>query len=284
MPKGWRWDETLYRGSAPFYARCRPPYAPDLADKLAEIVPLDGSGRLLDVGCGPGIVALTLAGYVAEAVGLDPDAAMLAEADRRANTAGIANVRWVRARAEDPPADLGSFRLATFAQSFHWMHRPRVAATVLTMLEPGGALAHISDVDVKGAIAPPAHPLPYPTRPDAAIADLVRRYLGPLRRAGQGLLRHGTPDGEATVLIEAGFRGPARLRLPAAGAGIRGTDDIVAWVYSLSSSAPHLFGDRADAFEADLRRVLDAASPSGLFAEHPPDTEIVVWRTGTPRR
>ena len=41
--------------------------------------------------------------------------------------------------------DSGSFRVATFAQSFHWMDRDRVAALVLEMLEPGGALVHISD-------------------------------------------------------------------------------------------------------------------------------------------
>ena len=27
-PEGWQWDETLYLGSAPYYVRGRPPYAP----------------------------------------------------------------------------------------------------------------------------------------------------------------------------------------------------------------------------------------------------------------
>ena len=71
---------------------------------------------------------------------------MLAEGARRAADAGIENIVWVRARAEDLPAGLGRFRVATFAQSFHWMDRDRVAAIVFEMLEPGGALVHISDV------------------------------------------------------------------------------------------------------------------------------------------
>ena len=277
MPEGWQWDETLYLGSAPYYVRGRPPYAPGLADGLARALSLDGHGRLLDVGCGPGIVTLILAHLFDEAVGIDPDAAMLAEAARRAAAAGIANARWLRARAEELPPDLGPFRVATFAQSFHWMDRARVAAIILAMLEPGGAFVHISDV--KEPRPTPDADLPYPNPPTAAIRDLVRRYLGPLPRAGQGVLRHGTPDGEAVVLTRAGFAGPEHLRLPAAGPRVGTADDVVAWVYSLSGSAPHLFGDRRDQFETDLRRLLHDASPSGKFADHPPDTEVFVWRT-----
>jgi hypothetical protein len=116
-------------------------------------------------------------------------------------------------------------------------------------------------------------------RPDDAIHHLVQRFLGPVRRAGQGLLRHGTPGNEAAVLSGAGFTGPEYDRLPANGVLIRTADDLVAQVYSLSSSAPHLFGDRGAEFERELRRVLREASPSNLFAEQPPDTELFIWRT-----
>ena len=280
MPEGWQWDETLYLGSAPYYVRGRPPYAPGLADRLAEVLALDARGRLIDVGCGPGVLTLTLAHLFAEAVGVDPDAGMLAEAARRATDDGIANVRWVRARGEELPLGLGSFRVATFGQSFHWMDRDRVAAIILDMLEPGGAFVHVSDV--KEPRSAPGDAFPHPSPPYEAIRELVQRYLGPVPRAGQGVLRHGTPDGEAMVLSGAGFEGPKRVVVPAAAALVRTADDIVAWVYSLAGSAPHLFGDHRDTFETELRRVLRDASPAGRFAERPPDTEVFVWRT--PRR
>src|SRR4051794_32373232 len=47
---------TLYQCSAAYYASGRPPYSRDLVPALAAEVGLDGSGRLLDVGCGPGMV------------------------------------------------------------------------------------------------------------------------------------------------------------------------------------------------------------------------------------
>src|SRR5215216_2382605 len=143
MPRGWQWDETLFEGSAAYYERGRLPYPPGLADALAAALALDGRGRLLDVGCGPGTVALRVAHLFEEVVGLDADAGMIAEAGRRAAELGVGNARWVRALAEELPAGLEMFRVATFAQSFHWMERERVAAAVYGMIEPGGAFVQV---------------------------------------------------------------------------------------------------------------------------------------------
>ncbi|MFI6082314.1 class I SAM-dependent methyltransferase [Streptomyces sp. NPDC051217] len=281
MPDGWRWDSTLFRGSAAHYERGRLPYAPGFAETLAGILGLDGRGRLLDVGCGPGIVTLAMAPYVAEVVGMDPDEDMLAEAERRAGRLGVGNARWVTARAEELPAGLGEFRAVVFAQSFHWTDRDRTAAAVLGMLEPGGAFVHISDL--KNPPAPSA-PLPLPAPPYERIAELVRRYLGPVRRAGQGTLLNGTPGREDLVLARAGFEDFERHVVPAGEMVDRPADAVVAWVFSRSDSAPHLFGDRLPDFERDLRLVLREASSDGRFAEHLPPTEIMTWRKPPGRR
>jgi 2-polyprenyl-3-methyl-5-hydroxy-6-metoxy-1,4-benzoquinol methylase len=80
MSVGWEWDDTLFAGAAPYYQRGRLPYAPGLVETLAEALRLDGRGRLLDVGCGPGTLALSLAHLFSEIVGVGPDSGMLAEA------------------------------------------------------------------------------------------------------------------------------------------------------------------------------------------------------------
>ncbi|MEU6257056.1 class I SAM-dependent methyltransferase [Streptomyces sp. NPDC047043] len=275
MVAGWEWDETLFAGAAAYYRRGRLPYAPGLAELLAEILQLDGGGRLVDVGCGPGTLALSFSHLFGEIVGVDPDKEMLAEAAREAASRGVGGkVRWVQARAEELPAGLGTFTVATFGQSFHWMDRDLVAATVRDMLRPGGALVHISDLPTE---VRSAEGLPYPAAPYEAMQDLVRGCLGPVRRAGRGVLAQGTPGGEAEVYARAGFSGPQRHVVAGGQPLVRTVDDVVAGQFSMSYSAPHLFGTRLDEFEADLRRLLHEASPSGLFSERQPSTEVFVW-------
>lgn len=285
MVDGWEWDRSLFKGAAVYYGRGRLPYAPGFADTLATALGLDGSGRLLDVGCGPGIVALALAPHFAEVVGVDPDKDMLAEAGRQAARRSVGNARWVAARAEELPAGLGEFRVAVFAQSFHWTDRDRVAATVLAMLEPGGAFVHMSELkDADGQSLPPvAPPSPSPPLPPyAQIGALVRRHLGPVRRAGRGTLPGGTPGREDLVLARAGFEGFQRYVVEAGQVAERSADDVVAWVFSRSDSAPHLFGDGLADFERDLRALLRQVSSDGRFAECIPATEIKTWRKPRP--
>ena len=278
--ESWRWDESLFAGAAGYYQQGRLPYAPGLADVLARSLGLDGRGRLLDVGCGPGTVTLRLASLFEAVVGLDPDAEMLAQASQAAARRGVGNAAWVRSRAEDLPAGLGTFRAVTFAASFHWMDRPRVASAVATMLDPGGAVVQ---VDAPGyrpdelAAESRSGTLPFPPPPDDALDRLRRRYLGADRRAGRGI-RNTSPDGEDEVFQRAGFLPAETVTVPDRRAVEQTADDLVARVFSSSSTAPHLFGDRRDDYEADLRDILARTSPAGRFSVRLPDNILRVWR------
>jgi SAM-dependent methyltransferase len=265
--EGWEWDPSLYEGSAPFYAVGRVPYPAEVAAVLHRELGLDGSGRLLDVGCGPGPFALLLADLFAEVVGVDADAGMIEEAGRQGRAVGADNVRWVCMRAESLPAGLGTFRLASLAQSFHWMDRPRVAAILLGMLEPGGAVVHVGAWTHRGMGS--EGDLPGPTPPWDRIDELVASYLGPVRRAGRGILPAGTASDEDEVFPAAGFAGPTRITIDWREAFVRSEDEIVASVFSLSSATPHLFGARMGAFEQDLRSLLRSASPTGSTGSAP---------------
>ncbi|SDL45125.1 Methyltransferase domain-containing protein [Glycomyces sambucus] len=267
----WEWDETLYAGAAVHYGNGRIPYPAALAEAVRDALGLDGTGRLLDVGCGPGSLTVLLAPLFAEAVGVDADPGMIAEARLKAP-----GIHWQHLRAERLPADLGTFRVASFAQSFHWMDRDLVAKRVRPMLCPEGAWIHIGATTHRGMDSD--EPLPLPSPPWEAVEALVRRYLGPVRRAGQGVLPDGTAGGEDEVMRRAGFSGPEVISVGEGRVAVRSEDEIVASVFSLSSSAPHLFGDRLAAFEADLRAVLREAVPDGRFAERFRDIGISVWR------
>ena len=54
-------DPDIYQGTAWYYSRFRPPYPDALVKVLRDTFGLDGAGRLLDLGCGPGPVALRVA-------------------------------------------------------------------------------------------------------------------------------------------------------------------------------------------------------------------------------
>jgi SAM-dependent methyltransferase len=274
--KEWEWDATLFAGSAEHYATGRMAYPAGLADALRDELGLDGRGRLLDVGCGPGSLTLLLAPLFEDAVGVDADGDMVEAAAGHAEQAGITNIRWRTLRAEQLPADLGSFRVVSFAQSFHWMDQALVAERVRGMLTPDGAWVHVGATTHRGV--PGDEPLPHPRPPWDGIDQLVARYLGPVRRAGQGVLPNGTRSGEEEIMRKAGYSGPTRLTVGGDEVVERGVDDVVAAVFSLSSSAPHLFGSELPAFESDLRNLLTQASHNGRFSERRREIAALIWR------
>lgn len=109
-------DRGLFHGAASYYARYRPGYPAELLALVAGRAGLDGRGRLLDLGCGTGNVAIPLSAYVEEVVAVDVEPEMLAALRRVAP----ANVRTVEARAEEVDESWGEFRLATIGAALHW--------------------------------------------------------------------------------------------------------------------------------------------------------------------
>jgi SAM-dependent methyltransferase len=286
---GWRWDPSLYAGSAAFYVRGRVSYPAALIDTIVDELALDGHGPLLDLGCGPGSLTLPLASHFDHAVGVDADDQMLGEAQRQASAAGIGNISWLHSRAEDVSPDLGPFRVVTMAQSFHWMDKPRVATLLARLLSPGGdrgghgagAVAYVHATTHQGVDG--AEHLQHPTPPRARIDELVAAFLGPGRRAGIGYRpvdRVGEQErgrSDAQVFQAAGFTGPVHRTVPGRVVH-RSADEVVASVFSLSYATPHLFDDRVAQFEQELRALLRDASPTGRFSEQLREIAVEFWR------
>jgi len=267
------YDPDQYLGAASHYAVGRPSYSVALVDTLTRELGLDGHGRLLDVGCGPGVLAVELAPSFDEVIGLDPDADMLAEAALRAERHGVGTIGWVHAVAESlPQLGLGTFRAVTFGQSFHRTERERVAEAVFDLLEPGAAMVCVVHT-VEGRPVPenPGHP----TIPHDEIQELVKRYLGPRLRSGQGFVVL-TPDRIEDALLRTRFGAPRIVFAPGRPDIVRDTDSVVSGYFSLSWSAPHLYGHRCHEFESELRALLSSHAPAGLFWDWPGDTEIII--------
>jgi len=274
-PSPSAFDPQAFEGTAEYYAIGRPPYSVQLADTMASELSLDGTGQMLDVGCGPGVLVLPLARLFDQVTALDPEPGMLQAGQRRCQQAGVANVRWVQGVAEDiATLNFGSWRVVTFGQSFHRVRRLEVAEVVYDQLVAGGSLVLISH-KVDDGRPRPANP-GHPEIPHAAVTKLVLDYLGDSTRHYLATWNEGQPARFEHTLSQTRFGGSRTIYAPGRSDLVRDIDSVVANCFSLSYAAPRWFGDRRVDFEADLRHLLLEHSPNGLFWDWPGDTELVI--------
>ncbi|MDA8369099.1 MAG: class I SAM-dependent methyltransferase [Nocardiopsaceae bacterium] len=98
-------------------------------------------GRVLDVGCGEGLLVQRLAPVSEHVTGIDTDTAALATAKTR--TTGRGNVTLVSAdflTAETAELEPESFDLVVFVAVIHHMDLTAALAKARTLLRPGGEL------------------------------------------------------------------------------------------------------------------------------------------------
>lgn len=259
----------LFAGTASYYARYRPPYPDEFFRHVVARFGLDGTGRLLDVGCGTGQLAIPFASHFADAAGLDPDLAMLAEAARVARQAGVTNARWIQGRDEELERlseEIGRVRLATFGRAFHWVDQAATLRALDRLIEPGGGVVIAADGEriwhVDGDW-------------QHATQAVIRRWLGDVRRAGSGIyaVRHA-PFAEtlaASAFSRVECYSITVERFPT-------IDEIVGYLYSTSFCSHFVLGDKRAGFEADLRATLEALNPAGRFSEMLDFDAWLAWR------
>jgi SAM-dependent methyltransferase len=249
----------VFTGTAAFYARFRPGYPRALFDEVVRHFQLDGAGRLLDLGCGTGQLVVPLAEHFAEAVGMDPEPEMLAEAARQAPAAANTNVTWVCGGSADLPGGLGLFRLVTMGRSFHWMDRERVLNVLDGMVDDGGGVVIAGDWRLTRPV----------TAWQQAIEEVQHRFVGPERKGGPPAEPH------PAVLGRSPFRDVVRtvheFDRPWT------VEQIIGYLYSSSLPLRRLLADRRPAFEQELTEALLAADPTGRFNE-PVALEVLMAR------
>jgi SAM-dependent methyltransferase len=101
----------------------------------------DGATRVLDVGCGDGILAAELcAAGVRHVVGLDVDAAVLDRA--RARHVGLA-IEWLRGDVLGVALEPGSFDAVVSVATLHHLDAVRALERFARLVRPGGTVAVI---------------------------------------------------------------------------------------------------------------------------------------------
>jgi ubiquinone/menaquinone biosynthesis C-methylase UbiE len=128
------------------YAIYRPGFPASFYDRVAGIVRIAGT-RALDLGTGPGVMALDLAVRGAQVTGVDISDGQIAAARRVATARNLQDrVRFLVASAENTGLESASFELVTAGQCWHWFEGAAVMSEARRVLVDGGAVvvAHYS--------------------------------------------------------------------------------------------------------------------------------------------
>jgi SAM-dependent methyltransferase len=121
-----------FASTVEFYARYREPYPLVFFQKAAEQIGLRGDETLLDVGCGPGMLAIGFAPFVGDCTGLDPEAGMIAAAKDAAAEAGV-GLSLTEGRIEEFPITK-TYDVVTIGRAHHWLERNPTLAVLERIL------------------------------------------------------------------------------------------------------------------------------------------------------
>ena len=260
--------EGLFASAVTQYARYRSGYPAREVDRLADLVGVDRSSTVIDIGCGTGQLTVPLAERAGTVIAVDPVAEMLDAGRARALAQGLTNITWLQgdSRTIEPLVPRGA-DLATFAASFHWTDRAEVLRGLDRTLGPGAHVVTIND-DLDAA-ADPDWVL--------AVTRLREEFLGD-HKTGTDPWRNAAVS-HRQIIEESPFNEVQSLRWE--WERQLTVDEAVGLQFTYSYSTPAVFGSRVAEFAAKARAAILALHPAGIVTE-PFRVEVLVARRPGP--
>ncbi|GGK90279.1 methyltransferase [Sphaerisporangium melleum] len=250
----------LFASAAAHYRRYRNGYGEEVIGHIARELSLGARSRVLDLGCGPGTLAIPLSRYAGTVTAVDPSDDMLAEGAREAP----AGIRWIRGDSGRLAAlPLGRVDHVVMGRSFHWMERARVLADLDAMLPPDGAVV---------LVGPGRDPVEPPWEP--VVQTVRRRFDIEWRLNGkEGFQQSGRHHADVVAESAFGDISTATFRRTVR----RDIEQVIGLQLSFSFSTPARLGDRLPGFVEALDEALSRAEPGGSWAETV-ETEVLIAR------
>jgi ubiquinone/menaquinone biosynthesis C-methylase UbiE len=132
--------DQFTRQAAPFAAAA----AIRNEEALNRIVQWAGAGpddTVLDVACGPGLLACAFARVAQHATGVDMTPAMLEQARKTQQEQGLKNVSWLPGDVYSLPFESSQFSIASSRFAFHHLQTPMAALMEMKRVcKPGGKI------------------------------------------------------------------------------------------------------------------------------------------------
>jgi SAM-dependent methyltransferase len=242
-----------FHTAARFYLKGRPAYAPLLIRHVTLLCGLAPRHRVMDLGCGPGQLAVAFAPYAAEVVAIDPEPAMWAAGAALAAGAG-GTIRFVEGSSADLGPHLGRFRLVVIGRAFHWMDRADTLGRLDALIEPGGAIALFGD----------RHPELPQNEWQPPYRDIIRRYsaddpVWSTRRSPDWLRNE-------PFLLDSPF--PSLERVTVIERRATPVETFVDRALSMSSTSPGRLGAaKAEALTEEIRDLMTPHAQDGVVTE-----------------
>jgi SAM-dependent methyltransferase len=242
-----------FQSTAKHYLAGRPPYAPALIARVAQRCGLRRTHSVLDLGCGPGQLALAFSRFVGAVLAVDPEPDMLRVARAAASKAAAAPIEFLRASADDLDTQLGSFRMVTIGRAFHWMDRADTLERLDTIVDPLGAvvLFHDSHLELSD------------NGWHREYRALLARYSG--GDAGWERRRAADWIPHEAILLDSPFKVLERI-------GVierrqTAIDRLVDRAFSMSSTSRKRLGPRANVLAREIRSMMLGHAVKGMVTE-----------------
>jgi SAM-dependent methyltransferase len=207
----------------------------------------------MDLGCGPGLLAIPFAKAGMQVMAIDPEPDMLEVALSGAAQTGVRlDVRL--GSSFDLPAGTEPFDLVVIGRAFHWMDGAATLRALDARVAGCGALAFFDD----------DHPRTAENAWRFVLRDIANKFG---RSQSHHIRQANRPEFRShhALLLDSAF-----CRLEGVSAVVRRevtADEIVGLAFSLSTTSREKLAERAQAFEEELRLALAEISPAGRFTE-----------------
>lgn len=232
-----------FASTVAYYESARPPYGAAFFSAAARKLGLDRGQRLLDVGAGPGILTIGFAPYCREALGIDPEPAMIEAARAAAERAGVA-ASFMEGRFEDVAASLGVFDVVAIGRAIHWLDPEPALVALDRVVAPRGRILACGASSVKDG-----------RNPWLDAFNAVRdRWKGARPARDHHAFFAGGPFAPSgTIRVEATYAVPV--------------ERLAERVLSMSTSSSERLGDDVPAMKSAMREALAPFAADGAIED-----------------
>lgn len=249
-------SKDLFKGTSQYYSKFRLGYPDKFFAHLINKFSLDGNGRLLDLGCGTGQIAIPLSSSFKDVVAIDASSDMIKEAKISSAKVGATNIKYVTTESEKLPSlNIGTFDMVIIGNAFHHFDRQNVLNFLDKIINSNGVIIIVGSGETLQNNK---------TEWKKIMKPIIKKYVGKKQQV-KNALDNKALLGDEEILASSPFGNVEKYQLPYT---INWSiNSILGHLYSTSYCSKNVLKDKKKVFENELRKKLLEYEPSGIIKE-----------------